>query len=179
MTTSIVDRNTFFGAYAPAQEIPFQDGNTIDLSKPPIIAVDSYYERHAPYTEIEAALIKEASQADCKIAIGTIGLERKIQKEIGHLLVYYATEKKVIYIDCQAFDGETLEGDPIIETTLRKEFYFDGDINPNRRSKEDCFCPRVFYTPMNHARPLEYDATTESSNSSSNTASTPTYGSLS
>ncbi|CDZ78460.1 hypothetical protein BN59_02770 [Legionella massiliensis] len=60
------------------------------------------------------------------------------------MLVYYATRDKVVYVDAQAYNGETKEGNPIL-LNLTEHYKFASMV---KRLSKDVFGDNVFYLPM-------------------------------
>lgn len=139
IVTSWIDRNTLFGTYAPAGEIPREDGEgRVDLTATPTYDIDYYEQNTILFTELNTALKNEAKN-NGGVSFGMVDIAPcgKYVKELRHCIAYYATSDEVVFIDCQ-------EPEPVFEK-IEDVFAF---VAIKKRVSVDTFGNDVFYTPL-------------------------------
>ena len=158
VTSSWIDRNTSFGAYAPLGQTTREIDGQLDLTVPPIFDVDYFTQKSVAFTALNETL-KEEAQANGGVSFGMVDVVRcgKYVQGLRHCIIYYATSTEVLYVDCQ-------DKAPIIE----KIEYAYGFVAALKRVSPDTFGNIVFYTPCCPAlSPKRKQADSESEETSS------------
>lgn len=149
VSSSYINRNTLFGAYAPPGLSYYEDDNyLVDLTKS-LIDVDLYQQQEAHYLELTETLKNEAKTSNAGRSFGIVCLARCGQYAhlSGHILMYFAKADKVTYIECQHLNGEKKTGRYIYHE-LTDMFRFAG--SRDNKITINTFGPKVFHTPLSH-----------------------------
>lgn len=130
----------------PCDILPTQlpDG-TLDLDSE-LINVDNFTQRMASITHINNCLKNVATENGQGISFGFICIGRcgKYIDKAGHMLVYFATEVDVMYIDAQLYNGIDQIDNGCIFSDLTDRFEFAD----TKKINIDVFGEYVFYIPI-------------------------------
>ena len=95
-------------------------------------------------------ILREEALTNGGMAYGHIALASIDVNEAGHMFVFVANEKRVIYIDAQLYNGITKKGDPFF-FSIHKPYCFKKDINSIKQN-DVIFSNRCFYLVHNHRK---------------------------
>lgn len=146
--TSVVDTTTSFGSKAPPQiiypekngEINIEQGITIDLTR--------YEQKSCNWVHLKSCLLAEAAGQAHSPSIGVIvsGGVGKFSRAMGHMIVYCATPRNVLFIDAQGYDPKFGEGSPCSYNI--EDLYDFYDASTNQEISRHLASDLVFRVPM-------------------------------
>ena len=143
---SIVCLNNTAISNIPCDVLPKQlpDG-TLDLDSE-LMDVDNFTQRISQVTHINDCLKNVATENEQGISFGFICIGRcgKYIDKAGHMLVYFATETNIMYIDAQLYNGIDHIDNGCIFSDLTDRFEFAD----TKKINIDVFGEYVFYIPI-------------------------------
>lgn len=134
---STIERNSSLGSLVPMGEIPQELNGVIDFTVPPTFDLDNYQQTSVLYSQLNAQLMREAKEnGGYLFGMCNLGRCSRFVNRPSHMIAFYATDKDLIYIDCQN------------EKPLFKDLCTVFKFNQGKGTTIDTFGELVFYAPV-------------------------------